>query len=79
MIAVLLPAGQGARPGGGLLDDGTMVVAERREGIGAEVAIRVTSVLTTANGRMVFGQALARTETPNGSRPALNTEADSLR
>jgi uncharacterized protein YacL len=41
----------------GYLDDGTMVVAERsRDHIGAEIAVRVTSVLTTANGRMVFGQ-----------------------
>jgi uncharacterized protein YacL len=41
----------------GYLDDGTMVVAERaRDRIGSEVAVRVTSVLTTANGRMVFAQ-----------------------
>ena len=34
-----------------------MVVAERsRDRIGDEVVVRVTSVLTTANGRMVFGQ-----------------------
>jgi uncharacterized protein YacL len=39
----------------GYLDDGTMVVAERsRERVGHEVAVAVTSVLTTANGRMVF-------------------------
>jgi uncharacterized protein YacL len=44
----------------GYLDDGTMVVAERsRDRIGDEVVIRVTSVLTTANGRMVFGQPVA--------------------
>jgi uncharacterized protein YacL len=43
----------------GYLDDGTMVVAERaRDRIGAEVAVRVTSVLTTANGRMVFAQPI---------------------
>ena len=41
----------------GYLDDGTMVVVEHgRDRIGAEVAVRVTSVLTTANGRMVFAQ-----------------------
>jgi uncharacterized protein YacL len=41
----------------GYLDDGTMVVAERsRDRIGDEVIVRVSSVLTTANGRMVFGQ-----------------------
>ncbi|MHB2022483.1 MAG: TRAM domain-containing protein [Mycobacteriales bacterium] len=40
----------------GYLDDGTMVVIERaRSLVGKEVTIRVTSVLTTANGRMVFG------------------------
>jgi uncharacterized protein YacL len=41
----------------GYLDDGTMVVVERaREGIGAEARVQVTSVLTTANGRMVFAR-----------------------
>jgi uncharacterized protein YacL len=41
----------------GYLDDGTMVVVERgREQLGAEISVRVTSVLTTANGRMVFAQ-----------------------
>ncbi|HVE63317.1 MAG TPA: PIN domain-containing protein [Mycobacteriales bacterium] len=39
----------------GYLDDGTMVVAEQlRAKVGKETAVRVTSVLTTANGRMVF-------------------------
>ena len=39
----------------GYLDDGTMVVVEHgRDQLGAEVPVRVTSVLTTANGRMVF-------------------------
>jgi uncharacterized protein YacL len=34
-----------------------MVVVERARGsIGREVAVRVTSVLTTANGRMVFAK-----------------------
>ncbi|WP_426565288.1 PIN/TRAM domain-containing protein [Angustibacter sp. McL0619] len=42
----------------GYLDDGTMVVAERsRERIGQDVPVVVTSVLTTANGRMVFGRS----------------------
>jgi uncharacterized protein YacL len=49
----------------GYLDDGTMVVVERaREGIGAEAKVQVTSVLTTANGRMVF----ARPQSIAGSR-----------
>jgi uncharacterized protein YacL len=41
----------------GYLDDGTMVVVEHaRERVGHELAVRVTSVLTSANGRMVFAQ-----------------------
>lgn len=41
----------------GYLDDGTMVVVETaRDRIGSEAHVRVTSVLTTANGRMVFGR-----------------------
>jgi uncharacterized protein YacL len=40
----------------GYLDDGTMMVVERsRESVGKEVTVVVTSVLTTSNGRMVFG------------------------
>ena len=43
--------------GVGYLDDGTMVVVESaRDQIGREEHVRVTSVLTTANGRMVFGR-----------------------
>jgi len=39
----------------GYLDDGTMVVVEQaRRMVGREVAVRVTSVVTTANGRLVF-------------------------
>jgi uncharacterized protein YacL len=39
----------------GYLDDGTMVVVERgRPRLGKDVDVVVTSVLTTANGRMVF-------------------------
>jgi len=39
----------------GYLDDGTMVVVERgRPLVGQEVLVRVTSVVTTANGRLVF-------------------------
>ena len=49
----------GKEPGQGVgyLDDGTMVVVERaRDSVGREVTVLVTSVLTTANGRMVFGR-----------------------
>jgi uncharacterized protein YacL len=57
---LLLKPGKEAGQAVGYLDDGTMVVAERsREGIGGEVPLRVTSVLTTANGRMVFAKPAA--------------------
>jgi uncharacterized protein YacL len=51
----------------GYLDDGTMVVVERaRDGVGHEAVVYVTSVLTTANGRMVFArpQSIAGTRQP---------------
>lgn len=52
---LLLKPGKEPGQAVGYLDDGTMVVSERsRERIGAEVMLRVTSVLTTANGRLVF-------------------------
>jgi uncharacterized protein YacL len=47
----------------GYFDDGTMVVVEGgRASVGHEVAVRVTSVLTTANGRMVFAQPVESAE-----------------
>jgi uncharacterized protein YacL len=52
---LLIKPGKEAGQAVGYLDDGTMVVAERsKAGIGSEATLRVTSVLTTANGRMVF-------------------------
>ena len=40
-----------------LLDDGTMVVVEgARRLVGRDVEVRITSVVTTANGRLVFAQ-----------------------
>jgi uncharacterized protein YacL len=43
----------------GYLDDGTMVVIEGARGlVGQEVSVTITSVLTTANGRMVFAHPL---------------------
>lgn len=54
---LLLKPGKEQGQAVGYLDDGTMVVAERsRERIGGEVTLRVTSVLVTANGRMVFAR-----------------------
>ncbi|MGN6612563.1 MAG: PIN/TRAM domain-containing protein [Angustibacter sp.] len=53
----LIKAGKEPGQAVGYLDDGTMVVAERsRDRIGQEVSVAVTSVLTTANGRMVFSK-----------------------
>ncbi len=57
-ITVLLTR-PGKEPGQavGYLDDGTMVVVERaREQIGHEREVQVSSVLVTANGRMVFAR-----------------------
>jgi uncharacterized protein YacL len=53
----LTKAGKEAGQAVGYLDDGTMVVVERaRERVGHEATVVVTSVLTTANGRLVFAR-----------------------
>jgi uncharacterized protein YacL len=58
MVSVLLTRpGKEQGQGVGYLDDGTMVVVEKaRPLVGGEVVATVTSVLTTANGRMVFAR-----------------------
>jgi uncharacterized protein YacL len=62
---LLLKGGKDAGQGVGYLDDGSMVVVERaRSRVGDEVPVRVSSVLTTANGRMVFGSPADEQETP---------------
>ena len=54
---LLIKAGKEAGQAVGYLDDGSMVVVEGgRARLGQEVGVRVTSVLTTANGRLVFGR-----------------------
>lgn len=54
---LLLKAGKEHGQAVGYLDDGTMVVVERaRHQVGSELAVLVTSVLTTANGRMIFAR-----------------------
>ena len=54
---LLLKPGKEPGQAVGYLDDGSMVVVEgARSRIGGEVRTHVTSVLTTANGRMVFGR-----------------------
>jgi uncharacterized protein YacL len=49
----------GREPGQGVgyLDDGTMVVVEKGKSlVGKDVTVRVSSVVVTANGRLVFGE-----------------------
>lgn len=66
---LLIKAGKEPGQAVGYLDDGTMVVAEKcRARIGNEAAVRVTSVLTTANGRMVFATPADDTESSTPRR-----------
>ena len=69
---LLIKAGKEPGQAVGYLDDGSMVVVERaRERVGGEVSVRVTSVVTTANGRLVFGrlaEGSATAPTPLRSR-----------
>jgi uncharacterized protein YacL len=81
---LLLKPGKEAGQAVGYLDDGSMVVVERcRERIGAEVPVRVTSVLTTANGRLVFGRPADEAGAPavplRGRRPSPATVAAQVR
>jgi uncharacterized protein YacL len=57
-IAVLLTrAGKEQGQGVGYLGDGTMVIVEKaHDQIGRELPVLITSVLLTANGRLVFGR-----------------------
>ncbi|MBV9096599.1 MAG: TRAM domain-containing protein, partial [Frankiaceae bacterium] len=51
----IIKPGRETGQGVGYLDDGTMVVVEQgRKLVGQEVGVRITSVVTTANGRLVF-------------------------
>jgi uncharacterized protein YacL len=62
---LLLKPGKEAGQAVGYLDDGSMVVVEKaRAQIGAEAAVHVTSVVTTANGRLVFGRLVGAEEQP---------------
>lgn len=62
---LLLKAGKEAGQAVGYLDDGSMVVVEQaRERLGSEPLIHVTSVLITANGRLVFGRLAGAAEHP---------------
>ena len=62
---LLLKAGKEPGQAVGYLDDGSMVVVEKaRQQVGQEVRVRVTSVLTTANGRLVFGRPSEEADRP---------------
>src|SRR3954454_13909518 len=64
---LLIKPGKEAGQAVGYFDDGTMVVVENgRSSVGHEIIVRVTSVLTTANGRMVFAQPVDSHQTGFG-------------
>jgi uncharacterized protein YacL len=68
----LIKPGKEPGQGVGYLDDGTMVVVERaRDLVGRDVTVRITSVVTTANGRLVFAQLPEETSTLPRRRPAV--------
>jgi uncharacterized protein YacL len=55
-VSILRP-GRDAGQGVGYLEDGTMVVAEGAAGLtGTDVALRVTNLLQTSSGRLVFAK-----------------------
>ena len=57
MQVTLIKEGKTREQAIGYLDDGTMIVVENgRDQIGNTTAIRVTSVLQTSAGRMIFGR-----------------------
>ena len=70
---LLLKAGKEVGQAVGYLDDGSMVVVERgRSRVGQEMLVAVTSVLTTANGRLVFGRPASEPEEA-AARPRRST------
>jgi uncharacterized protein YacL len=70
-VQVIKP-GREQGQGVGYLDDGTMVVVERGRGlVGRDAAVRVTSVVTTANGRLVFAHPV---EEQRPARPVAPAE-----
>jgi len=55
VVVQLIKPGREVGQGVGYLDDGTMVVVDRGKPlVGQDVTVRVTSVVITANGRLVF-------------------------
>jgi len=69
VTVLLLKAGKETGQAVGYLDDGSMVVVEQaRSRIGSEVPVTVTSVVTTANGRLVFGRVSGEAPRRRASR-----------
>jgi uncharacterized protein YacL len=68
VVVQLIKPGREAGQGVGYLDDGTMVVVEHGKSlVGQDVTVRVSSVVITANGRLVFA---APTAGSASARPA---------
>jgi uncharacterized protein YacL len=60
VLVQLIKPGRESGQGVGYLDDGTMVVVDRGKPlVGKDVNVRVTSVVMTANGRLVFAHVSA--------------------
>lgn len=58
----LIKAGREPGQAVGYLDDGTMVVvAHARDRVGKDVTVRISSVVVTTNGRLVFGELVDAT------------------
>ena len=71
----LIKPGREAGQAVGYLDDGTMVVVERaRRLVGREVSVRVSSIVTTANGRLVFAHPVAESPAQQEPTPAVPAE-----
>ena len=67
----LIKAGREPGQAVGYLDDGTMVVVEgARRLVGRETEVRITSVVTTANGRLVFAHPVEAKRVEQGVRDA---------
>jgi uncharacterized protein YacL len=70
VTVLLLKAGKEPGQAVGYLDDGSMVVVERaRQLVGSEVPVQVTSVLITANGRLVFAKPVGEPARVEPARP----------
>src|SRR5438309_8869695 len=66
----LIKAGREPGQAVGYLDDGTMVVVEgARRLFGRDIEVRITSVVTTANGRLVFAHPVDQEVKGTGSPP----------